>query len=77
MFKNKDMSVIAYANGFTLWHYASDDPIDLIDEIGYFPKEIAKLMGLGDIMFITSGSTSYIRQVLSLEGSRVTIGVVN
>ncbi len=27
-FQTKDLSVLAYANGFTLWHYTTDDPAD-------------------------------------------------
>lgn len=78
-FKNKDLSVIAYANGFTLWHYSTSDSIDLIDEtVGYFPKEIGKLMALGDIIFITSKGLSYYRQVINLSPSCVvTTGRIN
>lgn len=34
-FQNKNLSVIAYANGFTMWHYKTNDCLsDLMD--GYF-----------------------------------------
>lgn len=26
-FQSKDLSVLAYANGFTLWHYTTPDPV--------------------------------------------------
>ena len=35
-FNAKNLSVLAYANGFTLWHYASDDTAAAIDSAGYF-----------------------------------------
>jgi hypothetical protein len=50
-FKNKDMSVIAYANGFTLWHYKTNEDTvkQLIDNSKYFAK-LYTLMHSGDIV---------------------------
>ena len=77
-YKNKNMSVIAYANGFTLWQYKTDDSIDLIDEnLGYFPKSIVDLMAMGDMIFISSKGLTYIRQVVNIYNGNVTIGRVN
>jgi hypothetical protein len=77
-YKNKNMSVIAYANGFTLWQYKTDDDIDLIDEnLGYFPKTIVNLMAMGDMIFISSKGLTYIRQVVNIYNGNATIGRVN
>ena len=77
-YKNKNMSVIAYANGFTLWQYKTDDSIDIIDEnLGYFPKSIVNLMAMGDMIFISSNGLTYIRQVVNIYNGNVTIGRVN
>lgn len=54
-FLNKDMSVIAYANGFTLWHYASGDSIEQISKENYFPKGFAQLAHTGDIVIVNAG----------------------
>ncbi|HYD99951.1 MAG TPA: hypothetical protein VEH84_11260 [Alphaproteobacteria bacterium] len=35
-FQQKDLSVLAYANGFTLWHYATPDAATVVDTTGYF-----------------------------------------
>lgn len=35
-FKSKDLSVLAYANGFTLWHYTTVDLAADVDTAGYF-----------------------------------------
>ncbi|MEX1108624.1 MAG: hypothetical protein WEC00_06920 [Dongiaceae bacterium] len=43
-FKSRELSVLAYANGFTLWHYRIEDPLDLLldpttgafEDAGYF-----------------------------------------
>lgn len=52
-FQNKNMSVIAYASGFTLWHYVSDDTIDQMQK-KYFPKGFINLCANGDIIMINA-----------------------
>lgn len=62
-FQNKNMSVIAYANGFTFWHYVSvDDSLKDICELGYFNRVIT-LMNNGDIVIINGKDSTGIRQV--------------
>ncbi len=34
----KQLSVLAYANGFTLWHYSTCDLLHEVTDIGYFNK---------------------------------------
>ena len=36
MFQSKNLSVLSYANGFTLWHFRTSDPIDEILTPNYF-----------------------------------------
>ena len=31
-----NLSALAYANGFTLWHYKTTDPAATVDTAGYF-----------------------------------------
>ena len=52
-FKSQDLSVIAYANGFTMWHYSSIDIAGDIDNAGYF-NEAASMLRIGDVIFINS-----------------------
>ena len=35
-YDSKSLSVLAYANGFTLWHYGTDDTAAVVDTNGYF-----------------------------------------
>jgi hypothetical protein len=43
-FKSRELSVLAYANGFTLWHYRTEDPlarlldptVGAFEDAGYF-----------------------------------------
>lgn len=53
-FKNKNLSVIAYANGFTMWHYTTCDAMAEICCAGYF-QPVSALINAGDIMIINSG----------------------
>jgi len=48
-FQSKDLSVLAYANGFTLWHYATTDNGADIDTAGYF-NDAADMVRVGDMM---------------------------
>ena len=46
---SKDLSVLAYANGFTLWHYTTTDAAGTIDTAGYF-NPAADMLRAGDII---------------------------
>lgn len=53
-FQNKGLSVIAYANGFTLWHYThKEDGLSQICETGYFDT-VHSLVNNGDIVMINA-----------------------
>ncbi len=54
-FKNKDLSVLAYANGFTLWHYVSADAKADVATSGYF-NEVADTLRKGDLVIVNAGT---------------------
>lgn len=56
---SKDLSVLAYANGFTLWHYTTTDPAATVDSAGYFNAAADMLRG-GDMIIanVDSGGTA-------------------
>lgn len=43
------LSVLAYANGFTLWHYSTIDPAATVDSAGYF-NSAADMLRSGDMI---------------------------
>lgn len=43
------LSVLAYANGFTLWHYSTTDTAASADTAGYFNKA-ADMLRAGDMI---------------------------
>jgi hypothetical protein len=47
------LSVISYANGFTLWHYRTADIAADVDNDGYF-NAASKMLRVGDFMFVNS-----------------------
>jgi hypothetical protein len=61
-FANKNLSVIAYANGFTMWHYIGTEALASISASGYF-NSVASLMNMGDIIIVNGNDTTGIRKV--------------
>lgn len=48
-YASKNLSVLAYANGFTLWHYTTADLAATVDTAGYF-NAAADMLRVGDII---------------------------
>lgn len=71
-FRNRNMSVIAYANGFTLWHYKAEPNEtlkDIVDDTKYFTP-IHTLINTGDIIIINADETG-IRVIDEIKGSEL------
>lgn len=54
-YKSSDLSVIAYANGFTLWHYSTADAAAVVDTSGYF-NDAADMLRVGDMILANTGT---------------------
>jgi hypothetical protein len=53
-FAIRNLSVLAYANGFTLWHYKADaDALPTVSGAGYFDDAVDMLAG-GDMMLVSA-----------------------
>ena len=61
-FQNKNLSVIAYANGFTLWHYSASETLATITANGYF-NNVKTLMNIGDIIIINASDNTAIKKI--------------
>ena len=66
-FQNKNLSVIAYANGFTLWHYKANETLTAITTSGYF-SPVSSLMKTGDIMLINGSNGTTIKSLAVADG---------
>ncbi|NMM45211.1 hypothetical protein HH303_12025 [Rhodospirillaceae bacterium KN72] len=85
-FASKDLSVIAYANGFTLWHYTTPDAAAVVDTSGYF-NAASDMLRIGDMILANTdtegGFASGILHVSSNAGGVVdvddltSVGTVN
>ena len=49
--KKENLSVLAYANGFTLWHYRTTAASEYIEAYGYFSKA-GNMLRVGDIILV-------------------------
>lgn len=55
--KNKNLSVVAYANGWTEWLYKDISiSVDEVEKEGFFDK-VADLMAVGDVVWIICQDT--------------------
>lgn len=76
-FLSKNLSVLAYANGFTLYHYTTPDTAATVDTAGYFNSASTQLR-VGDRIMAsvdTDGTPGYGDfVVLSNSGGVVDVG---
>lgn len=70
-FKNANLSVIAYANGFTLWHYKTQDGIQDINEEYFTP--VADLMAAGDIFILNCADFTGMRAIKMIQDKKVVL----
>jgi outer membrane protein assembly factor BamB len=49
-YDSNNLSALTYANGFTLWHYKTDDDAAVVDTAGYF-NDAAGMLRVGDFIF--------------------------
>lgn len=62
-FQHKNFNAIACANGFTLWHYSSnEETLEEIEQDNYFGV-VYTLMNNGDIIIIAGKSGTGFRQI--------------
>jgi hypothetical protein len=56
---SKNLSVLAYANGFTLWHYTTTETAATVDSSGYF-NNASDMLRVGDIIIanLETGGTA-------------------
>jgi hypothetical protein len=71
-FSIRNLSVLAYANGFTLWHYkgAPSDSIEAVTSRGFF-EQAADMLAGGDIVMISVPAGARIMSVGTAENERV------
>lgn len=78
-YNSKNFSVMAYANGFTLWNYTTEDGLSAVQTAGYF-NEIAPFARPGDMVLVNANAESTpqpaILSVASASADSVTVAVI-
>ena len=69
-FKSTNLSVIAFANGWTMWHYSNYELLEDIEKDYYFDKVLA-LANTGDIIFINGKDGTAIRVMELTEDNHI------
>jgi outer membrane protein assembly factor BamB len=54
-YRSKDLSALAYANGFTLWHYRTGDLAAEVDNNGYF-NAAGRMLRVGGFILLNAGA---------------------
>ena len=72
-FMNRNLSVLVYANGFTLWHYTTEDTIAEVEDPSYFTR-VWTLMNAGDIIIVNCDDGAYFRQIKTIASETVELG---
>ena len=71
MFAIRDLSVLAYANGFTLWHYKSgNDSLADVTSENYF-ADAGDMMAAGDMIMVSGAKACRILCVALADAGKV------
>ncbi len=69
------LSMLATANGFSLWHYSSADAIAAVNSAGYFTGDSVNMLAVRDVIIVvdTNTPTTSLVSVLSNDGTTVDV----
>jgi hypothetical protein len=71
-FALRDLSVLAYANGFTLWHYKADEtPLAAVETAGFF-NDAADMLALCDMMMVSAHDGARLLYITQIQGEVIT-----
>lgn len=70
-FSVRSLSVLAYANGFTLWHYKSgSDTLENVGEANFFAAA-SDMVAAGDIMMVSASDGARLLCVTPTAGTEI------
>jgi hypothetical protein len=70
-FAIRNLSVLAYANGFTLWHYKSGrDRLEVVSS-GNYLADASDMVTAGDLVMVTAADGAGIRVVTLADAEEV------
>ena len=72
----RNLSVLAYAQGFTLWHYrAGASALDRVAERGFF-NDAADMFAVGDMVMVSAAGGGRVLFIAGVEGDVTTSPLV-
>lgn len=72
-FAIRNLSVLAYANGFTLWHYkTAKDTLALVEGVNYF-ADASDMLASGDMIMVSGNGGGKVIFVASADAESVII----
>lgn len=75
---SKNLSVLAYANGFTLWHYTSIDTVTVIEGADYF-NDASDILRASDLILVNADTDGTVETrvtgVADITAGVVTLGL--
>jgi hypothetical protein len=75
-FAIRDLSVLAYANGFTLWHYKTGkDSLTGVSGAGFF-ADASDMMAVGDMVMVSGAEGARVLCVAVVEAGHVLTGPI-
>lgn len=78
-FQSKDLSVLAYANGFTLWHFTTADAAAEVSGASYFDAA-ADMLRAGDVILtnveVATAPAAKLYQVAANANGAVTLAAL-
>lgn len=70
-FSVRNLSVLSYANGFTLWHYKAEfDVLERVGGHGFFAAA-SDMLSAGDIMMVSASDGARLLCVTPTSGAEV------
>ena len=70
-FAVRNLSVLAYANGFTLWHYKAGTDAEAAQTEDFF-GDAGEMLSSGDMVMVSGPSGGRVICVVSVQGKMVT-----
>jgi hypothetical protein len=75
LFAIRNLSVLAYANGFTLWHYKGANTLSEIEGSNFF-GESADMLSTGDIIMVSARDGARVMFVVKADANYVAVARV-
>lgn len=72
-FASNSLSVLAYANGFTMWHYRSQDLSKTINAENYF-NAATNMVRVGDQIHVNAADSNYTLFCTANDGATMAVG---